>query len=189
MKVAEIMTVGVKTCSPSDNLHAAAKIMWEEDCGCVPVLDRDSKVVGILTDRDICMAAYTQGFPLHAMTVESAMAATVISCNPGDEIADAEELMRQHKVRRLPIVDDGGKLAGILSLSDIAREAERERREGERKQIKAAEIAETLGGISEARAHVDSHVTFGPEEGESEFRPSPPPKRGHLRKPHDKPGR
>ncbi len=189
MKVAEIMTVEVKSCSPDDNLHAAAKIMWEEDCGCVPVLDRDSKLVGILTDRDICMAAYTQGLALNAMTVESAMAATVISCNPGDEVADAEEIMRQHKVRRLPTVDGGGKLAGILSLSDIAREAERERREGERKQIKAAEIAQTLGMISEPRAHINAHVTFGPEEGETEFRPTPPPKRGHLRKPHSKPGR
>jgi len=189
MKVAQVMTASVKACSPSDTLHAAAKILWEEDCGCVPVLDRESKLAGILTDRDICMAAYTQGLTLHALTVESAMAATVISCNPEDEIADAENLMRQHKVRRLPIVDDSGKLVGILSLSDIAREAERERREGERKQIKAAEIAETLGGICEARAHINSHVTFGPEEGESEFRPSPPPKRGHLRKPHDKPGR
>lgn len=186
MKVAEVMTREVKTCSPNDTLHNAAKIMWDEDCGCVPVLGRDSAVVGILTDRDICMAAYTQGITLHAIRVESAMAPNVISCDSEDDLADAEKLMRQNKIRRLPVMEDG-RLAGILSLSDIAREADRERSEGQRRQIKAAEVAETLGEICAPRAHVNAEVTFGPEEGEREFQPKPPSKRGHLRKPHDRP--
>ena len=188
MKVAEVMTLGAKTCSPNDTLHGAAKIMWEEDCGCVPVVDRNSKLVGILTDRDICMAAYTQGMTLHALRVESAMAPNVISCNGEDELAEAEKLMRQHKIRRLAVLENGN-LTGILSLSDIAREADRERTEGQRREIKAAEIAETLGEICAPRAHVSAHVAFGPEEGERESQPTPRPKRGHLHKPHDRPGR
>jgi CBS domain-containing protein len=186
MKVAEVMTLGVKSCSPNDTLHAAAKIMWENDCGCVPVIDdRASKLVGILTDRDICMAAYTQGVTLHALRVDSAMASNVISCSPEDELAEAEELMRQNKVRRLPVLAENGKLAGILSLSDIGREAGREPDEVQR-QVTDAEIARTLAAICEPRAHTNAHFAFGIEVGEMEFRPGPPPKRGHLHKPHDR---
>jgi len=173
---------------PRINLHRFPLAMWEEDCGCVPVVDRNSKLVGILTDRDICMAAYTQGMTLHALRVESAMAPKVISCNAEDELVEAEKLMRQHKIRRLAVMDNGN-LAGILSLSDIARESDRERTEGQRQEIKATEIAETLGEICAPRAHVNAHVAFGPEAGERESQPTPRPKRGHLHKPHDRPGR
>lgn len=188
MKVAEVMTRRVKSCSSNDTVHAAAKIMWENDCGCVPVLDRASKLVGILTDRDVCMAAYTQGLTLHALRVESAMAPNVVSCSPEDELAEAEKLMIQNKVRRLPVLEKSGKLAGILSLSDIGREAERQQREGQSRQITDVEIARTLAAICEPRAHANAHVAFGTEIGEMEFRPGPPPKRGHLRKPHDRVG-
>ena len=189
MKVGEVMTRNVKTCAPGDTLHLAAKIMWENDCGCVPIVNRESKLTGILTDRDICMAAYTQGMTLSMVNVESAMASTVVSCNPQDELEDAQKLMRRHRVRRLPVVDAGGKIVGLLSLSDIAREAERERREGERQQVRATDVAATLGGICAQPAHVDAHVAFGPEAGEREFPPTPAPKRGHLHKPHGRPGR
>ena len=182
MKVAEVMTRSVKSCSPNDTLHAAAKIMWENDCGCVPVIDRASKLVGMLTDRDICMAAYTQGATLHVLRVESAMTPNVISCSPEDELEEAEKVMRQNKVRRLPVVEESGKLVGILSLSDIGRAATREQ------SITDVEVAQTLAAICQPRAHTDAHVAFGDEVGEMEFRPSPPPKRGHLRKPHDRVG-
>jgi CBS domain-containing protein len=183
MKVAELMTRDVKSCSAQDFLHTAARIMWENDCGCVPIVDREGQVVGIITDRDVCMAAYTQGAPLHQIRIDSVMATKVATCSPDDDIADAEELMRQYKVHRLPVVDAQGKLVGILSLSNIVLEAERQRK-AQRGTRRAAELVETLGALCEPRSHVESHLAFGPEPGETEFRPTPPPKRGHLHKPH-----
>lgn len=183
MKVAELMTRDVKSCSPQDFLHTAARIMWENDCGCVPIVDREAKLAGIITDRDICMAAYTQGAALHQIRIDSVMAPKVVFCGPQDDLTDARELMRQNKVHRLPVADAEGRLVGILSLSNIVLEAERQRK-GQRGGKKATELVEILGALCEPRSHVESHLTFGPEEGETEFRPATPSKRGHLHKPH-----
>jgi CBS domain-containing protein len=183
MKVAELMTHDVRCCSPQDFLHTAARIMWENDCGSVPVVDRESKIVGIITDRDICMAAYTQGAPLHQIRIDTVMAPKVATCGREDELADAQELMRQNKVHRLPVADAEGRLIGILSLSNIVLEVEHQLR-GQRGGKKAAELIEILGALCEPRSHLESHLTFGPEVGETEFRPATPPKHGHLHKPH-----
>jgi CBS domain-containing protein len=121
MKVEEILIDEVKCCTPGDSLNRAAQLMWENDCGCVAVVDGDARVVGILTDRDVCMAAYTQGATLSAMSVSSAMSREVFACRPGDDLLVAQGLMQQHRVRRLPVTDIDGKLVGILSLSDMAR--------------------------------------------------------------------
>jgi CBS domain-containing protein len=182
MKVAELMTGGVKVCAPQDSLNQAAKIMWENDCGCVPVVDRNSRVVGIVTDRDICMAAYTQGVSLHLIPADIAMARHVISCAPEDDVAIAEKLMQENKVHRVPVVTSEGKLVGIVSLSDLAREAERERSAGVQRQVSSEEVAETVGAIRQPRDHATAHLLFGPEEGELEYVPGPPPKRGPQHK-------
>lgn len=181
MKVAEVMTRDVNVCGERDSLSRAARIMWENDCGCVPVVNADGKAVGILTDRDVCMAAYMQGLPLHAIQAESAMARAVVSCSSDDDVTIAEELMRQNKIHRLPVIAKDGKLAGILSLNDLALEAERQRRAGG-EDVTAREISETLSTISQPRPHVLAQLEFGPEAGEREFVPSPPPKRGTWRK-------
>jgi CBS domain-containing protein len=165
MKVRELMKSEVKACRPSDSLNIAARIMWENDCGCVPVVDSDNRVLGILTDRDVCMAAYTQGLSLHLLQAESAMASPAVCCTPTDKLDTAEKLMRDVKVRRLPVCDREGRLLGILSLSDIARTVEREGVPENR----MAEVARLLGAVSEPRSHSLAHVTFAPEEGELEF--------------------
>lgn len=129
MRVDQIMTRNVRTCRPGDALSTAAQIMWEGDCGCVPIVEQEeggARVVGMITDRDICMAGYTQGRPLSAIKVESAMARDVHSCRPTDSIAEALNMLRQHQLHRLPVVDNGGHLVGMLSLADAAREAVRE---------------------------------------------------------------
>lgn len=165
MKVRDLMKSDVKSCRPSDSLNIAARIMWENDCGCVPVVDSENRVLGVLTDRDVCMAAYTQGLSLHLIQAESAMGSPAVCCNSTDKLETAEQLMRDAKVRRLPVCDREGKLVGILSLSDIAcatgRKGIRENQE--------AELARVLGAVSEPRAHSMAHVTYAPEEGELEF--------------------
>ena len=74
MKVEQLMTMNPSSCHPEDTMQQAARIFWEHDCGCAPVTDHDAHVVGMITDRDVCMAAYTQGKPLTELSVASAMA-------------------------------------------------------------------------------------------------------------------
>jgi CBS domain-containing protein len=149
MKVTELMTTEVKTCRQSDSLNRAAQLMWENDCGAIPVVDSELTVIGMLTDRDICMAAYTQGVPLTGASVGSAMSGNVRVCAASDNITSAAELMREHQIRRLPVVDKAQKLVGILSMSDIAREAERLRASKSKKRpLKDSDLVETLGAIS-----------------------------------------
>jgi CBS domain-containing protein len=121
MNVDHCMTRDPKTCRASDSLERAAQIMWENDCGCVPVLDDASKIAGIVTDRDVCMAAYTRGTPLHALGVASAMARDVATCRPGDTLETALRTMRARQVRRLPVLDPDGGIAGLISLTDVVR--------------------------------------------------------------------
>src|SRR5271166_1756344 len=117
------MTRAVRACTIHDSLNAAARIMWDHDCGCAPVVDAHGRLVGIVTDRDVCMAAYTQGRQLDAIPVERAMSARVVSCARGDDLEAAHHLMRTHEIHRLPVVDSRGRLIGILSLSDLVDHA------------------------------------------------------------------
>jgi predicted transcriptional regulator len=73
MKVEQVMKQAVQACRRGDALNTAAQIMWEHDCGCVPVVDTENRVIGMITDRDICMAAYTRGEPLQTLRVETAI--------------------------------------------------------------------------------------------------------------------
>lgn len=154
MKVEKIMTVEVKFCTENDNLNRAAQLMWENDCGCIPVIaaNGEAKLIGLLTDRDICMGAYTQGKPLAEIPVTTAMARKIISCRPGDDVRQAEALMKHNQVRRLPVTDEKGVLVGIVSINDLALEAEREATAKVRApELPESEVAETLATICEHR--------------------------------------
>lgn len=123
MKVKDLMTTDVKRCSPDTNLAAAAKIMWEGDCGAVPVTDEHGHVVGVITDRDICIAAATRPRTEGEIPVRDVISAAAYTCAPGDDVRAALETMKARKVRRLPVVDQGGRLVGIVSIHDIAEQA------------------------------------------------------------------
>ena len=180
MKIWELMEREVASCAPTDSLNVAARIMWERDCGCVPVVDRNNTVVGMVTDRDICMGAYTQGRSLHLIQVQDVMARPVVSCELEDDLATVEKLMRDNKIRRVPVCDANRKLVGVVSLSDIAMESERERRAGKDRLIRSTEVAEILGAVSQPRPYAAASTTFAPEAGEAEFMPKPPIKRGQT---------
>ena len=147
MKVADLMTRDVRVCTIHDSLNAAARIMWDHDCGCVPVVDGHGRLAGIVTDRDICMAAYTQGLPLEAIPVERAMSPRVISCARGDNLEAAHRLMRTHEIHRLPVADSRGRLLGILSLSDLVNHSGGECAA----PSEAVEIATTISAIRRRR--------------------------------------
>jgi CBS domain-containing protein len=154
MNVEQLMTRNVKVCTAGETLEAAAQRMWEYDVGCLPVRSGDGQVIGMLTDRDICMAAYTRGKTLSEIPVMTAMSNEVISCTEDDTIIQAEDLMRSHHVRRLPVRGAEGGVVGILSLSDIAREAEAELgRQGH--QVSAEEVTATLAEIAQPRMVMD----------------------------------
>ena len=123
MRVEELMNRHVRVCGPNDSLSHAAQIMWDGDCGCVPVVDGNGRPVAMITDRDVCMAAYTGGRSLSELSVWGASAHHPCTVRLDDEIATAEQRMRQFQVRRVPVVDAQGKLVGILSMNDLARQA------------------------------------------------------------------
>jgi CBS domain-containing protein len=157
MKVKELMVRDVRSCLVSDSLTRAAQLMWEGDCGVLPVVGMNGSVVGMITDRDICMSAYTKGRPLAALKVENAMAGKVSSCSTESTLETAMSLMKESRVRRLPVVDAQGKLAGILSLNDLACQARKEAKLGG-KEIKSVDVADTLGAICEHRPPVGAAV-------------------------------
>ena len=149
MKVEDLMTTDVGACRPFDSVDRSAKIMWERDCGAVPVVDQEGRVIAMLTDRDICMAALTQGRRLGEIHVSSAMSRRLWSCRPKDDLKEAEKVMRAHQVRRLPVVDAERKLVGVLSISDLARAAVSSKgTRAKKKPVAASDVGETLGAIS-----------------------------------------
>src|SRR5258705_5659345 len=106
MNVEEIMTMDVKCCTGDATLAKAAQLMWESDCGCMPVCDREGRVIGMITDRDICMAAWMKGRALHEVRVDHAMAHGIISCRVKDPLAMVENQMQKHQIHRLPVLDE-----------------------------------------------------------------------------------
>ena len=125
MKVADVMSREVQSCRLSDSLERAAQIMWDHDRGALPVLDEGGHTVAMITDRDTCMAAYTRGKPLRDLNVYGAASARVHTVRADEPIEAAVTLMVTHRVRRLPVLDLGGNLVGVISLADLARHSKR----------------------------------------------------------------
>lgn len=123
MKADELMTRNVATCSSDDSLEQATRMMWEADLGCLVVTDAEQRPIGMITDRDVAMAAYTQGVRLRDTSVATAMAREIRSCVAETAAGEVETLMQSAQIRRVPVVDSQGKLVGIVSLGDLARSA------------------------------------------------------------------
>lgn len=160
MRIEQLMSQPAHTCTDSDTLNAAARLMWEYDCGVVPVVNEYGRLVGVVTDRDVCMAAYTRGQPLHEIPVSAAMSTQVFTCSPQEPIEAAERLMSKAQIRRVPVVDRDNRPVGVLSLNDLARNAASTRaRNGVDR-----EIVETLAAICRPRARPPQIIhAAGPE--------------------------
>ena len=148
MRAQDLMTSPVITCHVNDSLNAAAQKLWDDDIGVLAVVNDDGKLTGVLTDRDICMAAYTQARALDSLLVNGAMAHEVFSVSPEASLEDIEHLMAQHQVRRIPVVDGNGKPIGIVSLNDLALEAVRPE---SRVKHGPAKLARMLAAICQRR--------------------------------------
>ena len=147
MIIRDVMSLGVFACTADQPLNEAAKIMWDLDVGAVPVIDaRTGAVCGIVTDRDVAMAAYTQGRPISEIRVEQVMTRDVRCASPDHDVAEAHELMRRHQVRRLPVLNEGHLLVGFVSLNDLALAAADGAPAGQEE-----EVARTLAAVSRHR--------------------------------------
>ena len=152
MNVEEIMSRNPRTCRVSDKLNRPAQLMWENACGCIPVLDDGGQVIGMVTDRDVCMAAYTQGKRLEDIDVSTAMSHAVHSCLPSDSVETAAAIMQKGRVRRLPVLTPSGELVGLVSLHDMAIAAgDSSSRRGKENLIRAVES--TLSAVCGRHSH------------------------------------
>ena len=124
MKVKELMSVDAKSCREDTDLATATKIMWDADCGIVPVVSDDRRVVGVITDRDICVAAATRAMNPAAIRVRDVMSRTVATCADSDDVRLALSTIKDRRVRRLPVVDRQQRLVGVISLNDLVARAE-----------------------------------------------------------------
>jgi CBS domain-containing protein len=121
MKVKEIMTANaLKFCTPETNIHNAAQSMREANCGALPVVDRNKRVLGIITDRDICLSlAQNTNKAIEHRTVGEIMTRDVKTIRGTEDVSEALRKMRERKIGRLPVVDEQGSLQGIVSLNKL----------------------------------------------------------------------
>jgi CBS domain-containing protein len=117
----DIMTPDPVCCSPHTTLDEVAKMMLQNDCGEIPIVDAKDCLIGVITDRDIVCRAVAQGKNPIGYTVESCMSAPVITVREDDSFEEIVATMEQHQVRRVPVVSDSGICAGIIAQADVAR--------------------------------------------------------------------
>jgi CBS domain-containing protein len=120
--------------------------MWEFDCGLVLVVGDDGRLIGVVTDRDVCLAAYMHHKPLHLIPVAKAMARAVISVQSDRDVQSVEDLMRLNGIRRIPVTDRDGRPAGVVSLDDLAQAALSTHDEGA-----GREVVRTLAAVAAPR--------------------------------------
>lgn len=150
MDIREVMTERPECCGVNDTANDAVRVMWERDCGVVPVVDSMGHVSGVVTDRDLCMAAYFQGVPLSQIRLADVMTPQPVTCTADLDLASAERLMSERQIRRLPVVDATGSLCGIVSLADVAMAVKRNG-DGPARSPEANGFFQTMAAVSEPR--------------------------------------
>jgi CBS domain-containing protein len=162
MKVKEVMTVDPTAILITDSLATAAKSMWQNDCGILPIMKNDGKVVGVITDRDVCMATAMRDRPQSGISAEEVMTGTVYSVIPDDDVHKALELMQEHKVRRLPVINAKGELKGMLSMNDLVLKAEETN--GKKQKLTFHDVVKTYRAICEHPVPMVAAATAAPAE-------------------------
>src|SRR5262245_6269467 len=163
MKIEDVMTRRVVAARADTDLSHVARLMWDNDCGSVPVVDAEDKVVGIVTDRDLCMSANFSGRALRELRAASCMAAAVVTCRPDDAPHAVARVMGAKKVRRVPVIDEGGRLIGLVSVGDL---------------LSAAAAAPAKEKKAIHAALVDALTAICARPSREEVAPLPPAKRG-----------
>jgi CBS domain-containing protein len=141
MKAREVMSQPPYTCAPTTDLATVAKIMWDHDCGFVPVVDASGTVAGVITDRDICIATSTRRLLPEHISAAQAMASPIHACLSDDSVSDVLATMKQCRIRRVPVLDANGRLQGVISLNDLVLASHAKR------VPQAPEIVSTMAAI------------------------------------------
>lgn len=161
MKVKEIMSSAVESCDPGTDLAAVAMTMWRRDCGIVPVVGPDRNVLGVITDRDICMAVSTRHRRPEELRASDVLDGKLFAVRPDDDVRLALDTMREGKVRRLPVLDADRRLQGIVSINDIVLKAE---------PVRPRSTAElTANDVLETLQHICAHTAPGERPGRKEL--------------------
>lgn len=150
MQIKNIMTTEVRTCAPATSVAAAAALMLDGDCGILPVVE-NGKLVGVVTDRDMYIALATRNTLASRLTVGEVARRQVWTCTADDDVHAALATMKEHRVRRLPVVGFGDSLVGMVSMNDLLLAA------GPRKTVRSDEVVDTLQAIC-AHHHPTPHV-------------------------------
>lgn len=142
MIVHDVMGKSAKACTSDTNLAAVTEMLWSSGCGALPVVDSHGGVSGY---RDICVALGTRDRLPSTLMASQVMSRNVATCRDTDEIHEALRIMRTRKVRRIPVVDQSGKLEGLLCLSDLVPDARHD--DGNKPPLSYEDVMSTLRGI------------------------------------------
>lgn len=148
VRACHVMTTNVATVTPYDHVERAARLMRDCDCGALPVVNNDGRLVGMITDRDITMRLVARGIDSRHAIVADCMSTQTFSCHANDHLDGCLHQMARHQVRRLPIVNDQNQVVGIVSQADLARHADAWQGRGQERQF-----AETVSEISEPNSN------------------------------------
>lgn len=154
MTIKDVMTASPRSCTADATLATAAALMLDADCGMLPVVDAAGRICGVVTDRDLFIALATRNRLASELTVGAVVTRRPIVCEPDDDVHVALGLMKQHRVRRLPVEGFGGTVAGVVSMNDILLAA------GPRRPVRSDEVVNTLQAIG-AHHRPLPHVTAG----------------------------
>ncbi|HKV24744.1 MAG TPA: CBS domain-containing protein [Candidatus Acidoferrum sp.] len=150
MKVREVMSEPAITCGANANIGQAVQLMWEQNCGLLPVIGEDGKLTGVVTDRDICIAMGTRNRLPGDLTVGEIATQKVHTCKPNDDIHEALSTIATMHVRRLPVVDANGVPQGLLSMDDILLHGDLNKWEGYC-ELSSEEILRSLKALYEGQ--------------------------------------
>ena len=147
MKVQDVMTRNVATCRPNSTLAEAAGLMWQHDCGVIPIIDDQKKVVGVITDRDICMAVALNNRLASEVAVTEVSSGKVFAGSPQSDVDELLATMKNKKILRVPVVESDGRIVGIVSFSDLVQHSE-EARGLKKPEISYEQVVDTRKAIT-----------------------------------------
>jgi CBS domain-containing protein len=117
----DVMTPDPARCTPNTSVEDVARMMVQNDCGEIPVVDTDDRVIGVVTDRDIVCRVVAEGKNPMGYTAEACMSESVVTVDEGAPLEEVIAMMETHQIRRVPVIADGGRCTGIISQADLAR--------------------------------------------------------------------
>ena len=150
MKTRDVMMGTPYYCQLDSNLGSATELMWTGNCGFLPVMGTNGKIVGVVTDRDICIALGTRNRVAGDITVREVMSDRVFACSPDDDVHIALQMMKEGGVRRLPVIVENGTLVGVISMDDLLLRAEA-KGIGKQPELSTEEVARTYRAIDQRR--------------------------------------